>query len=693
MDIEDLEVLWQELLPDGQTFLSSNLFCVGLRRFSPTAVPELVTSVLGNPSKITYAAFHQFFGLFGPKTMIDENVKAFFHFNEKANTYTMRPWFKGAISRHEADEILEGRPAGCFIVRFSDSHPNKFALQYVFHHKATNTRKVQSTLVSNSPEGYHLVQKNDDGTRHRTILALLRGLHPLGLDHTIMDTNIVDAHDSKEWGPSIGIHVRPSLGMGIDDDDEFDDDLSLPDLPPELPPHIDSSYDILPQFSSGYEALPQKTMLEVQESSDCNYSALPTAQFDSLSNPVSSSILNNSESTNISRNDYVNVNMSSDQMNILPFGSSSPSIVESTNVGIAEDEFCGYGSLETCVPPDSNVCPYGGLTCCVGGDDSIAPYHIPSSEDFGLTYGNASFHSEGVRALGESQTFTSEQVNDAIDEVETQLARFRSALFKTPSISDQEVKRILDDAIPILDAIPPSFSRYRPEIRILRSRVLINTGLFVAKKREARREALSYFNEAEQLLKALPPPNDIRGRLYNNIGRVLLNLKRPVEAYDNFIKCLRDVEDIKNRRPIVELVQQMKAKGDLSHICHINEEYLLESIQNAETPISEALGHCRCLDFKELESKLLLKLTHQYSNLKEEKNNNNNPENNDNDDNFDEHESTTSIPIPSTNSDCEENLNKEKCAYCLEHLKQIYIEQEDEDGIDKVDEMMAKLSI
>jgi hypothetical protein len=56
-------------------------------------------------------------------------------------------WFHGPMSRRESDERLRDKPPGAFLVRLSESQPNKFSLSYVTRSHHSNRLKCEYVRV------------------------------------------------------------------------------------------------------------------------------------------------------------------------------------------------------------------------------------------------------------------------------------------------------------------------------------------------------------------------------------------------------------------------------------------------------------------------------------------------------------------------------------------------------------------
>jgi serine/threonine protein phosphatase PrpC len=96
---------------------------------------------------VTPSRFNDFLLTFGPLHQSIQNVKRLF----------AQKWFHGFLSVEEVIKLLNDQPPGTFLVRFSRTRADSFALEYV-----ESRGKVRTVLVScNMPEGVKIVEEND----------------------------------------------------------------------------------------------------------------------------------------------------------------------------------------------------------------------------------------------------------------------------------------------------------------------------------------------------------------------------------------------------------------------------------------------------------------------------------------------------------------------------------------------------
>jgi len=98
-----------------------------------------------NLGTVTPKQFSSFLKCFGPLDKALENVK---------NLYKQK-WFHDFLSVEEVHRLLTDQPPGTFLVRFSRSHSNSFALEYV-------SGKVLTVLIRNDmPHGVYIKEENN----------------------------------------------------------------------------------------------------------------------------------------------------------------------------------------------------------------------------------------------------------------------------------------------------------------------------------------------------------------------------------------------------------------------------------------------------------------------------------------------------------------------------------------------------
>lgn len=109
----------------------------------------LLKHILDNDTlgTVTPKQFSSFLKCFGPLEKSLENVK---------NLYKQK-WFHDFLSVEEVHKLLTEQPPGTFLVRFSRSHSNSFALEYTY-----TTGKVFTVLIRNDmPNGVYIKEENN----------------------------------------------------------------------------------------------------------------------------------------------------------------------------------------------------------------------------------------------------------------------------------------------------------------------------------------------------------------------------------------------------------------------------------------------------------------------------------------------------------------------------------------------------
>lgn len=111
-----------------------------------------------NLGTVTPKQFSSFLKCFGPLDKALENVK---------NLYKQK-WFHDFLSVEEVHRLLTDQPAGTFLVRFSRSHSNSFALEYV-------SGKVLTVLIRNDmPHGVYIKEENNVEKMFPNLDALIK---------------------------------------------------------------------------------------------------------------------------------------------------------------------------------------------------------------------------------------------------------------------------------------------------------------------------------------------------------------------------------------------------------------------------------------------------------------------------------------------------------------------------------------
>lgn len=122
----------------------------------------LLKHILDNDTlgTVTPKQFSSFLKCFGPLDKSMENVK---------NLYKQK-WFHDFLSVEEVHKLLTEQPPGTFLVRFSRSHSNSFALEYTY-----TTGKVFTVLVRNDmPNGVYIKEENNVEKMFPNLDALIK---------------------------------------------------------------------------------------------------------------------------------------------------------------------------------------------------------------------------------------------------------------------------------------------------------------------------------------------------------------------------------------------------------------------------------------------------------------------------------------------------------------------------------------
>lgn len=122
----------------------------------------LLKHILDNDTlgTVTPKQFSSFLKCFGPLDKSLENVK---------NLYKQK-WFHDFLSVEEVHKLLTEQPPGTFLVRFSRSHSNSFALEYTY-----TTGKVFTVLVRNDmPNGVYIKEENNVEKMFPNLDALIK---------------------------------------------------------------------------------------------------------------------------------------------------------------------------------------------------------------------------------------------------------------------------------------------------------------------------------------------------------------------------------------------------------------------------------------------------------------------------------------------------------------------------------------
>lgn len=122
----------------------------------------LLKHILDNDTlgTVTPKQFSSFLKCFGPLDKSLDNVK---------NLYKQK-WFHDFLSVEEVHKLLTEQPPGTFLVRFSRSHSNSFALEYTY-----TSGKVFTVLIRNDmPNGVYIKEENNVEKMFPNLDALIK---------------------------------------------------------------------------------------------------------------------------------------------------------------------------------------------------------------------------------------------------------------------------------------------------------------------------------------------------------------------------------------------------------------------------------------------------------------------------------------------------------------------------------------
>ncbi|ETW03284.1 hypothetical protein, variant [Aphanomyces invadans] len=124
-------------------------------------------------SEIMVRDWERFLVRFGPFSKCV--VKAVQCFQDRVG---VAPWFHGAISRAEAEKLTTHADDGAFLVRFSETQPDKFTLTYMKVHSDPvyhGRKEIKNVLIVHNPrEGYGL-QDGGNGRQYPSIASFIEG--------------------------------------------------------------------------------------------------------------------------------------------------------------------------------------------------------------------------------------------------------------------------------------------------------------------------------------------------------------------------------------------------------------------------------------------------------------------------------------------------------------------------------------
>ncbi|RHZ08918.1 hypothetical protein DYB31_012223 [Aphanomyces astaci] len=179
--VMDDGVLWWRETIYPQPSVSRDALVVALFQCPAIMLPQMsmkeasvyLDVCLERKSDVVFRDWERFLIRFGP---FDKCVlKAVQCFQDKLG---IAPWFHGVISRAQAEAVTTSSDDGAFLVRFSETQPDKFTLTYMKVHTDPiyNGRKeIKNVLIVHNPrEGYGL-QDGGNGVKYPSIASFIEG--------------------------------------------------------------------------------------------------------------------------------------------------------------------------------------------------------------------------------------------------------------------------------------------------------------------------------------------------------------------------------------------------------------------------------------------------------------------------------------------------------------------------------------
>ena len=121
-----------------------------LPQMPPKMIAVYLTMCLEGKAVIELKEWERFLVRFGPfRISVSKAVQCF------QERDAIAPWFHGLITRAEAEAALHQTDDGTFLVRFSETQPDKFSLSYMKVHTDPlymGKREIKNVLIIHKPE-------------------------------------------------------------------------------------------------------------------------------------------------------------------------------------------------------------------------------------------------------------------------------------------------------------------------------------------------------------------------------------------------------------------------------------------------------------------------------------------------------------------------------------------------------------
>ncbi|OQS06761.1 hypothetical protein THRCLA_01196 [Thraustotheca clavata] len=134
---------------------------------TPQEMKIYLSVCLERKSFVSLEDWKNFLQRFGPlRSCINKSVVCF---RNRSNDGIV-PWFYGAITRAEAESILRDGDDGTFLVRFSETQPQKFVLVYVKVHSQppmVGRREIKNVLLTHDPRVGKYGPQSESSSQHK----------------------------------------------------------------------------------------------------------------------------------------------------------------------------------------------------------------------------------------------------------------------------------------------------------------------------------------------------------------------------------------------------------------------------------------------------------------------------------------------------------------------------------------------